>query len=54
MYRDIGPELAAGDFEDAELFDTISGGIADGGMPSCSKLGRDRRWQLVTFLQSEE
>jgi cytochrome c oxidase cbb3-type subunit 2 len=50
----IGPELAAGDFDDDELFDTIAGGVPDGGMPSFSKLGRDRLWQLVTFLQSEE
>jgi cytochrome c oxidase cbb3-type subunit 2 len=50
----IGPELEAGSFDDDELFDTISGGVSDGGMPSFSKLGRDRLWKLVTFLQSEE
>ena len=50
----IGPELEAGSFDDDELFDTISGGVTDAGMPSFSKLGADRLWKLVTFLQNEE
>ncbi len=49
----IGPELAPGDFEDDELFDTIADGLPDDGMPGFSRLGRDRIWKLVAFLQAE-
>jgi cytochrome c oxidase cbb3-type subunit 2 len=51
---DIGPELEAGSYDDDELFEMIHDGITDGGMPSFARLGADRIWKLITFIQSEE
>jgi cytochrome c oxidase cbb3-type subunit 2 len=48
---EIGPELTDLGYDDAELFEIIYNGIADGGMPPFSTLGTDKVWQLANFLQ---
>lgn len=47
----IGPELEAGAYEDAELYELIYDGVTDAGMPAWSKLGREKVWKMVTFIQ---
>ena len=51
---DIGPELDGANYEEAELFELIYVGIPDGGMPPYSKLGSQKVWQMVNFLQQEK
>jgi cytochrome c oxidase cbb3-type subunit 2 len=51
---DIGPELDGANYEEAELFELIYIGIADGGMPPYSQLGAQKVWQMVNFLQKGE
>lgn len=51
---DIGAELEAGRYEDDELFEFIYNGVTDAGMPAYSRLGADRIWKLVTYIQAED
>jgi len=48
---DIGPELDGASYDEAELFELIYLGIPDGGMPPYSKLGAQKVWQMVNYLQ---
>jgi cytochrome c oxidase cbb3-type subunit 2 len=47
----IGGALKAGAMPDAKLFETITSGISDAGMPGFKTLGEERVWKVVTFLQ---
>ncbi|RME33265.1 MAG: cytochrome C oxidase Cbb3, partial [Deltaproteobacteria bacterium] len=52
---DIGPDLTGlAGMEDADLFQILYNGIPDGGMPSFSKLGATKNWQLVNYLLHED
>jgi len=48
---EIGPPLTGLEMADADLYETIYNGIAEGGMPSFASLGSERVWKLVNFLK---
>ena len=48
---DIGPELDGASYGEDELFEIIYIGVPEGGMPPYSKLGAQKVWQMVNFLQ---
>ncbi|HWF39775.1 MAG TPA: c-type cytochrome [Candidatus Acidoferrales bacterium] len=51
------PSLASGaaqSAKDGELFWFITNGKPDSGMPSWSQLSEEQRWQIVTFLKSND
>ena len=51
----IGPSLADIDKSDADLFKSIYSGIPAGGMPAFGdSLGKDRVWQVVTYVKSRQ
>lgn len=47
----IGPDLAALDYPDGELYLLLYNGIIDGGMPAYGQLGSERVWKMVNFLK---
>ena len=51
MEGDIGPELDGSAYDENELFEIIYIGIPDGGMPPYSKLGYEKVWKMVNYLQ---
>jgi len=51
MSGDIGPELVGANYGEEELFEIIFNGIPAGGMPPYSKIGANKVWQMVNYLQ---
>jgi len=48
---DIAPDIRDVDMPDADLYELISNGFPDGGMPSFSAIGSERIWKLVTYVK---